>query len=105
YVAYAVAGVGVASLIAAAATGGAALAKHDELEAACGDAPCPDRQRDIDQGRALMNASNVTLVLGLAAIGVGVTVFLAAPDDEADEPGPEAEVALGLGALTVRGRF
>jgi hypothetical protein len=102
YAAYAVAGVGVLSLIAAAATGSAALSKHDELEVACGNAPCPDRQSDIDQGRALMNASNATLVIGVVAIGVGVTLFLTAPDDDAEA---EAEVALGLGSLLVRGRF
>jgi hypothetical protein len=103
YVAYAVAGVGVVSLVAAAATGGMALSKHDELEAACGGMPCPDRQGDIDEGRAFQTASNVTLIFGLAAVGTGIVLFLTAPDDE--PTGAEARLELGPASVSLRGRF
>ena len=108
YAAYAVVGVGVAGLIASAATGTAAKAKYDDLEAACGGGPCPGRQSDIDDGKRLMNASNATLVVGLVALGAGVTLFFTAPDEkdeEEDEGDVETEIGVGPASFVIRGRF
>jgi hypothetical protein len=104
YIAYGVAGLGVIGLVVSGALGGAALGKHGDLEDACGDDPCPERQDDIDSGRALTNASNVSLALGLVAISAGAVIFLTAPSDDTN---PEAVTALrlGPGSFAIEGTF
>jgi hypothetical protein len=107
---YAVAGAGIASFAVAGGLGGAALSKHNELEDACGDLPCPDRQDDIDQGRTLQTASNAMIVVGAVLVAGGVALWFLAPELEGDgNVDGEADVELGLrvnaSSITLMGRF
>jgi hypothetical protein len=103
YIAYGVAGLGVGALIGGAVTGGLALSKHGELEDACGDNPCPDRQDDIDSGKTLMTTTNILLIAGGVLVAGGVVLFLTAPDETTEE-GVTA-LRLGPGSLSIEGRF
>lgn len=103
YIAYGVAGLGVGALIGGAVTGGLALSKHGELEDACGDSPCPERQDDIDGGKTLMTTTNVLLIAGGVLVAGGVVLFLTAPD-EAPTEGVTA-LRMGPGSLSIEGRF
>ena len=84
-------------------TGGLALSKHGELEDACGDAPCPERQDDIDSGKTLMTTTNILLIAGGVLVAGGVVLFLTAPDETAAE-GVTA-LRMGPGSLSIEGRF
>lgn len=103
YIAYGVAGLGVVSLVAAGVTGGLAQSKHSELQDACGDLPCPERQSDIDAGRTLMTTANVTLITGAVLLGAGAAIFFTAPDE--DEGGATSRLRIGPGAITWEGTF
>ena len=76
-------------LATALVTGLVSHSKYGDLEDACADdgACPPDRQGDIDRGRALGRASTA-LTFGGAAVGaVGLLLFLLGrPADDADDP-------------------
>jgi hypothetical protein len=104
YIAYGVAGLGVAALITSGVTGGLALSKHGDLEDACGDSPCPDRQDDIDSGKTLMTTTNILLIAGAVLVGGGVALYFTAPDENTGDEGVTA-LRLGPGTLGLEGRF
>jgi hypothetical protein len=104
-VSYAVGGVGAASLVVMGVFGGLALKKHDELLDACGEAPCPERQDDIDAGRTFKLVSNVTLVAGVALLAAGVTLYFTAADDAPPETKPTTALVMGPASLTLTGSF
>lgn len=101
-------GVGVAAFVMAGVFGGLALGKHDDLEAACGESPCPpDRQEDIDQGRTYQTVSNVMVVVGVLGVGAGAALYLTdmfLGDDEESEDA-EAKLNLGPGWVGLSGSF
>lgn len=69
-------GVGAASLIAAAITGGLAVSTHDALSNACGGDVCPpDRQGDIDSLATLTTVTDVLWPIGAAAVAVGLVLI------------------------------
>ena len=100
--AYIIAGVGVLSFGAAVGLGVAAQSQFDELQDACGDLPCPERQPDIDRGRRFQTASNVMIVVGAVLVAGGVVLWLAAPDGETEA---SVGIAPGFGGATLWGRF
>ena len=104
YIAYAVSGLGAGALIGSAVTGGLALGKYGELEDACGDAPCPERQSDIDAGRTLMTVTNGLLIGGGVLLAVGVTLYFTAPDEPTDAQLVTA-LRIGPGSLLLEGQF
>ncbi len=73
-------GLGGASLITGAVTGGLALNKTDELRDACNNSPCPPAYaEDFDEASTLATVSDITLIVGgvLAAAGAGGAIWLA----------------------------
>lgn len=109
-ISYGVAGAGVVSFALAGVFGGLSLGKHNELEEACGDLPCPERQDDIDSGRTFQTVSNVMLIVGGGLIVSGVVLWIVAPQIEGSgtvEGEADVEVGLRVGptSLIVEGRF
>ena len=108
FASYGVMGLGGALLVGSVVSGTLALAKHGELEDACGPGACPPGYEDeIDAGRRLQTAANVLLGLGLATAAAGVVVWMTAPKDPPAEGQEAAAVALrgGAGWLGVEGSF
>ena len=112
-----------ASLVAAAVlfggptsqvTGLVALSRNKQLVNECNDADgCePDDYRDVRDTRdAMATTSTVMFAVGAAAATAGVIMLIMAPDDEAEAPVGEAEVAVtpaagpGFTGIAVSGRF
>ncbi|HZO15942.1 MAG TPA: hypothetical protein VFB62_21865 [Polyangiaceae bacterium] len=99
-------GVGVVGFALAGVFGGLALGKHNDLEAACGDAPCPPGHQDeIDSGRTFQTVSNVMIVVGAVGVaaGAGLIIYSFVADDSASAE--EARLTVGPGWIGVRGSF
>lgn len=95
---------GVVSLI----TGIVANNQHSDLEDICGPdgTTCPPgSQDDIDKANALATTSTVTLFVGLAAIGAGVTLFILGGDDGEAEPDGEVAITTGPGDVGIGTRW
>jgi len=93
-------GIGVATLVAGTVTGVLALGKQSEAR----DEPVQERAQELlDEGETLAMVTNIFLVAGGVLVAAGVTwlVIELAGDDE-DIP---VEVGLGLGSVTLAGRF
>ncbi len=93
-------GIGVATLVAGTVTGVLALDKQTEAR----DEPVQERAQELlDEGATLATVTNIFLVAGGVLVAAGVTwlVIELAGDDE-DVP---VEVGLGLGSVTLAGRF
>ena len=75
---YVAGGVGIAGLLLFAIAGLGAKNAYDDLDAACGSAPCPDdtQQSKIEEGRMLQTAANLGLAAGLSGIGLGATLLV-----------------------------
>lgn len=99
-------GVGSAALVAGVATGTAAAAKDRELERNCANPGCPDDtwQSKIDSANTLADVTNVFWGVGLAALGVGITLFLVEEDAPASAE-VHAACHAGRCGLLLDGRF
>ncbi len=98
----AVAGVGVLSLGVGAALGGAALAAHEEADAACtltnsGSAVCQARAADPLASEA-GNAMGADILFIVGAVGLGAGTALAVW-------GPGGPLSVGPGVLVLHGEF
>lgn len=71
-------GVGGASLVVGAITGGMAFARAGELENECAaDGRCPpSAQSTLERGQLLGNISTATFIVGGAAVGAGVVLLI-----------------------------
>ncbi len=108
-------GVGAASMLVGALTGGIAIVKGDELQDACENDIChPPQKQALDSGTALAHTSTVFLSVGGGALVFGViSLFVFDTDDSADadaEDKPETQGVqlaplLGPGFLGLRGTF
>jgi hypothetical protein len=81
-------GVGVASLIAAAVTGGLVLGERSTIDGECdeGARTCSQAGLDaIDSQDTLAVVNTVALGVGLVGVGVGLTLFLVGGEDDAGE--------------------
>jgi hypothetical protein len=100
---------GAAALaVGAAVTGIVSHGTYGDLEAACPGGVCPpDRQGDIDDGRAMAVTSTVLTGLAVVAAGVGLAlVIVGGGGDDADRASAaRVEVTPGLAGATVRVRF
>ncbi|MEZ4225555.1 MAG: hypothetical protein R3B13_31675 [Polyangiaceae bacterium] len=93
-------GVGVLGLATFAVLGSLNNSKFADLEDACNAGKCPPgSDSDIDTGRQYQTFANVGLIVGVVGIGAGVALWAAEPAE------PSAEVGLGPGSVTLRGRF
>lgn len=106
--AYVAGGVGVAGMAAFGALGAISNSKFSDLEKACPDKRCPpDQQGTIDDGKTFQMIANIGLGVGIAGIGTGVVLFLLSdpPSREKQALSRTPRVSVGLGSVSVRGRF
>lgn len=93
-------GVGVASLIVGAITGGLVLRDKSVVDEECNGKACSaDGFAAVESGRILGPVTTVALVVGGVGVGVGTIWLIARPSAKSDAP-PEAAVSMGLGVHT-----
>jgi len=103
-------GVGALGLGVFAVAGGLALSKSNALLSKCPNDYCPgDLKSEQDAAHSLGLAALTGAVLGTIGVGVGAAVLVfTAPEPKPKNPiatGTSLEVAMGMGALYVRGSF
>jgi hypothetical protein len=88
--AFVVGGIGLASIVVGAVTGGLVLGKKSVVDENCVDVVCNATGKDaVDQASTLAMVSNLTLGVGTAAVATGLVLLLVAPT-ESSEAEPEA---------------
>lgn len=107
--AFAAGGLGVAAMVAGLGTGIAALGKRDESRMGCRpDNHCNEAgYRARNEARDLGGASTALWIAGGTLLSLGVLLFATAPRPQPAAPPAAEEVRLGLGVgqLTITGRF
>jgi hypothetical protein len=103
--AIAAAGVGVVGMVIFAVQGSASNATFDNLKEKCGG-PCPPEfAADVDKGRSQQTVANVGLVIGIAGLAAGGTLFALSMRKKPDTTQPQTMWLIGPGSLGVRGTF
>lgn len=103
--AIAAAGVGVAGMILFAVEGSASQATYDRLVERCGSSPCPQAYAaDVDKGQTQQIVANVGLVLGVAGLAAGATLFVLDLKKRKSDAA-QTTLLLGPGSFGVRGTF
>jgi hypothetical protein len=102
--AYVAGGVGAAGLVTFAVAGLMAKSTYDDLNGACHGGPCPAaKSGEISSGETQQTIANVGLVIGVAGVGAGATLFVLSLQKG---PAPSnAAVVVGPAWAGVRGRF
>ncbi len=103
-------GIGGASLIGGAATGGVALSMNAKLKDVCTDGVCPEGERDrSDTRKALALSSDILLSTGavVAGVGLGFLIWFIASKSKGERPTTARVIPLvgGPTVLGVAGRF
>jgi hypothetical protein len=102
-------GAGTAVVAAGAITGLIAASKEKELEDNCPNSTCPSEpgwQDKIDSTQTTAIVADVLWGVGLATLGVGVTLLILDGGGESDEPSQLQAGCFGAGCgLLARGRF
>jgi hypothetical protein len=89
--AFVLVGVGAASLVAGAVTGGLALSRAGELRDKCPQSPCPTENQSLaDQANTLATVSTVTLIVGGVAAAAGVVWLVVDATSSTSEPAGSA---------------
>jgi hypothetical protein len=104
---YVALGTGGAVLVAGIITGIAAVSMSEDAKERCAGQRCPSSAEPaIDRANTLANVSNVTLAVGVLGVGYGLFEILthAADDEDAASRG-RPQVALSLGAVSIRGEL
>ena len=92
-------GVGLASIVVGAVTGGLVFAKKSTVSDNCIDTVCNAQGKDaVDQASTLALVSDITFGVGLAGVAAGVVLYLLAPSQAPVEESPPAAVGLAVGA-------
>ena len=99
-----------AGAIVGSITGALAMSKYGAVAPQCRDNQCPpETHGDIDAGRTMGTVSTISFIVagvGAAAGVVGLFFPLEAGDEPAtDTEASAAEIGLGPGFVTFRGRF
>ncbi|WP_437677979.1 tetratricopeptide repeat protein [Sorangium sp. So ce131] len=107
--AYAAGGVGVAGLAVFTVAGLMANGTYSDLSESCGG-PCPpDRQDDVDAGKAQKTVANVGLAVGALGLVAGTTLFILSfsGGGAAETSGAAAspQLVVGPGFTGLRGTF
>ena len=75
--AYVAGGVGVAGLVTFGIAGIMARSTYNDLNGACGGGPCPaDKTGEISSGKTQQTIANVGLIVGIAGVAAGGTLFV-----------------------------
>ncbi len=75
--AYVAGGVGVAGLVTFGIAGIMARSTYNDLNGACGGGPCPaDKTGEISSGKTQQTVANVGLIVGIAGVAAGGTLFV-----------------------------
>jgi hypothetical protein len=75
--AYVAAGVGAVGLLTFAVAGAMAHSSYDDLQSACGGAPCPASKGDeIASGKTRQTVANIGLAVGIVGVAAGATLFV-----------------------------
>ena len=87
-------GVGLASLVVFAVTGGLAVGQKSIIKDNCTEHVCNhDGKVAADRGQAYAAASTATLVIGLVAVVAGLVMVVEAPDEQAPDAAPPSQVS------------
>ena len=102
--AFAVGGVGLASLAVGGVFVGLTAMKSSETDELCPDKRCttPAGRDALDQANTFANVANGTLIAGGALLATAIVVYFTAPSARADVA---FEMAPALGGATLRARF
>ena len=102
--AYVAGGVGVAGLATFAIAGVMARSTYNDLNGACGGGPCPpDKNGEISSGKTQQTAANVGLVIGIAGVAAGATLFVLSLPKAS--PTASTGLAVAPGWMGVRGSW
>ena len=103
-VAYVAGGIGVAGLVTFGIAGIMARSTYNDLNSACGGGPCPsDKTGEISSGKTQQTIANVGLIVGIAGVAAGGTLFvLSLPRST---PGTSTGLAVSPGWVGVRGSW
>jgi hypothetical protein len=75
--AYVAGGVGVAGLLTFTIAGLMSRSTYNDLDQTCHDGPCPpDKSGEISSGKTQQTIANVGLVVGIAGVAAGTTLFV-----------------------------
>ena len=103
--AYIAGGVGVAGLATFTIAGVMARSTYDDLNGACHGGPCPpDKSGEISSGKTQQTIANVGLVVGIAGVAAGATLFVLSMP-KASPAAPATGLAVGPGWMGVRGSW
>ncbi|MEZ4226527.1 MAG: hypothetical protein R3B13_36610 [Polyangiaceae bacterium] len=95
-------GIGAAGLVTGVAAGALMLDKKSKLDDAC-TPTCPESsQDDLDAFRTARTVSFIGYGVGILGLGVGGTLLLT---EDSDETSAGVAPAVGLGHISIRGRF
>ncbi|MGD0524324.1 MAG: tetratricopeptide repeat protein [Polyangiaceae bacterium] len=102
--AYVAGGVGVAGLATFTIAGIMARSTYNDLNGACQGGPCPpDKTGEISSGKTQQTIANVGLIVGIAGVAAGVTLFVLSPSKATTAPATGVVVAPGW--MGVHGTF
>lgn len=103
---YVIGGLGIASLVAGAVTGGLALSKKGEMEDNCAsDLACNQDGVDAaDSGKTFATISTITFAAGAVAVGVGAFLILSG-DSEGKHVAVGAAPGTRGGSFVLKGNF
>jgi hypothetical protein len=102
--AYVAGGVGVAGLATFAIAGIMARSTYNDLNSACQGGPCPtDKAGEISSGKTQETLANVGLVVGIAGVAAGATLFVLSLPKSA--PGTTTGLVVSPGWMGVRGSW
>jgi hypothetical protein len=101
---YIVGGTGAAGLIAFGVLGALSESAYEELDRRCGDRRrCdPDLAPIADRGELMQTSANIALVVGAAALGIGIGLFAISGDSESSER--STTIAVSPTGIELRGR-
>jgi len=102
---FVVGGIGAASIVVGAVTGGVAFAKKSDVINACAHG-CTQAAHDLaSTGKTIANVSTATFVIGAAAVVAGVILLLTDRQKPAPSISANAIVLRGGGGLALTGKL
>jgi hypothetical protein len=103
-----VGGIGLAGFATFAVFGILDNGKYNDIKDSCPNGVCPRALADdAETGRMYQTIANVGLGVGIAGVATSVVLFATAPSHSKERAAskPAPQVLVGLGSVSVRGRF